>query len=112
VPGVGGGDVEGRLVVGGGRLDTGFDGGRLDARGAGAAAPGVRGTGCGTGLEGRCRSWGLSGSTFAFVLEDGSSSVFFLWSRQHSAHRHSTMKSPLLARRRVSRQPNCALISV
>jgi hypothetical protein len=49
---------------------------------------------------------------FPRVADGGSSPSFFLWSRQHSAQRHSTTKSPLGARRRESRQPNCALISV
>jgi hypothetical protein len=53
----------------------------------------------------------FSPTVFPFV-ELAASSVFFLWARQQSGHRHSTTKSPLSPRRRVKRQPNCALISV
>jgi hypothetical protein len=40
------------------------------------------------------------------------SSCFFLWLRQQSGQRHSMTNSPLSVRRRVNRQPNCALMSV
>jgi len=88
----------------------GFGGGRLEARLAAAVAEPERGaSGGGTGRR------ALSGaSVFAWAGEPeaASASVFFLWSRQHSAQRHSTMKSPFRSRRRESRHPNCALISV
>jgi hypothetical protein len=35
-----------------------------------------------------------------------------LYSRQHEGHRHSTSRSPEGVFERVSRQPNCALMSV
>jgi hypothetical protein len=96
----------------GGRLDVRggiFDGGRLDARFE--AVDDDRG-GSGGGRGRRGAPSGLSGSVFCCVADGASLSVFFLWSRQHSAHRHSTTKSPFLSRRRESRHPNCALMSV
>ena len=75
----------------GGLLDRG--GGRL-VRGALDALGGVR--------------------SVAWAAEDAgaASSCFFLWLRQQSGHRHSMTNSPFSVRRRVSRQPNCELMSV
>ena len=56
----------------------------------------------------RMRSPGLAGA----VIAGSSPCVFFLWSRQHSEHRHSTTNSPASVRLRERRQPNCALMSV
>ena len=95
----------GRLALAG--FEDGLGGGRLEA--CPAAEAGERGA-CG-GETGRRALSGLSASALACVPE-ASPSVFFLWSRQHSAQRHSTTKSPFRSRRLESRHPNCALISV
>jgi hypothetical protein len=86
-------------------------GGLLDARGGGRLERAL------AALDDAALGVGgatLERSEAGFPCEEdvGASWVFFLWSRQQSAHRHSTTKSPFSARRRVSRQPNCALMSV
>jgi hypothetical protein len=104
-----GGRLERAGGLDGGWLADGRDGGWLEARLA-IFDEDRGGSGGGTGR--RLFSSDFSGSVFCCVADGASPSVFFLCSRQHSAHRHSTTKSPFLSRRRESRHPNCALMSV
>jgi hypothetical protein len=92
------GRLDGRL---GGRLA------RLALDTAGIAVEEARGVGADDAARTRSIE-GLGGGKTPW----SSPWVFFLWSRQHSAHRHSMTKSPFSPRLRESRQPNCALISV
>ena len=93
------GPAEGGLLEGraGGRL-----GGRLERTALGPAGT--------LGMDDGLLTRSVPG--FGWIAGASSPCVLFLWSRQHSAHRHSMTKSPFSARRLASRQPNCALMSV
>ena len=81
--------------------------GALEGRGAGALG---RLVGRGGGRElGAPGGGSVERSSRLPVMVPG---FCLLYSRQHAGQRHSTMRSPVAVLARVSRQPNCALMSV